>query len=168
MESQERYEFKAEMNERNLWYFSLHHANRGFLGIFNVLFSLAALYLLITTWNENELPYRILLIVCVLLFTVYQPLQLRLKAKKQASLAVMKEPIYMTFPREGFTVRQLDQEQTLAWNQVVRVEGTKNLMIFYMDRVHAFLLPAEAMGAEREAFTNMVREVLPKAQRKRV
>ena len=110
----------------------------------------------------------LLLIVCVLLFTVYQPLQLRLKAKKQASLAVMKEPIYMTFTREGFTVRQLDQEQTLAWNQVVRVEGTKNLMIFYMDRVHAFLLPAEAMGAEREAFTNMVREVLPKAQRKRV
>lgn len=168
MENKEVYEFRVEMSEKNLWYFSLYHANRGFFGIFNVLFSLASLYLLITTWNSIPVANRVLLIICVMLFTVYQPLQLRLKAKKQASLAVMKEPVTMAFTRAGFTVRQAGQEQQLKWDQVVRVESTNKMLMFYMDRIHAFLLPVGFMGGEREVFCKMLKEVLPKERRKRL
>lgn len=168
MEHKERYQFRVEMNEKNLWMFSLYHANRGFLGVFNVLFSLASLYLLVTTWTYVPTPNRILLIVCVLLFTVYQPLTLLLKAKKQASLAVMKEPITMTFTREEITVCQGEQEQTITWDQVVRAAGTKRMLMFYMDRIHAFLLPSEFMEGEREGLCEMLREVLPKERRRRI
>lgn len=168
MELKEIYEFRVDMNERNLWCFSMHYANRGFLGVFNVLFTLASLYLLITTWRSVPVANRVLLVVCVMLFTVYQPFQLWLKAKKQASLAVMKEPIFMTFTRDGFTVRQLEQEQVFTWEQVVRVQGTKRMVMFYMDRIHAFLLPEEAMGEGRDIFCKMLREVLPKERCKRI
>ena len=32
---------------KDLWMFSMYHANAGFMGMFNLIFSLAALYLLI-------------------------------------------------------------------------------------------------------------------------
>lgn len=168
MGNREIFEFRADMNEKTLWYFSMYHANKGYLGIFNVLFTLAALYLLVTTWADSDAPYRIMLVICALLFTVYQPLKLRLKAKKQASLAVMKEPIFMVFTRDGFTVRQGEQDQEIAWNQVGRVEGTKGMVMIYMDRIHAFLLPNEAMGEKRGEFCAMLKEVLPKERRKRI
>lgn len=168
MENVESYEFRVEMNEKNLWRFSLYHTNRGFLGIFNVLFSLASLFLLVTTWSDIGVANRLLLMVCMMLFPVFQPFQLWLKAKRQASLAVMKETITMTFTRDGFTVRQAQQEQELTWESVVRVEGTKRMLMFYMDRVRAFLLPEECMGGEREAFCRMLKEVLPKERHKRI
>ena len=51
---------------KDLWAFSMYHANAGFMGIFNGLFSLAALYLLIFRWNTTTVPYRCLLVVCAL------------------------------------------------------------------------------------------------------
>lgn len=45
---------------KELWIFSMYHANAGFMGIFNVLFSLAALYLLIFRWSSTTVPYRCL------------------------------------------------------------------------------------------------------------
>ena len=57
---------------KDLWAFSMYHANAGFMGAFNGLFSLAALYLLIFRWNTTTVPYRCLLVVCALIFTVWQ------------------------------------------------------------------------------------------------
>ncbi len=67
---------------KDLWIFSMYHANAGFMGMFNILFSLAALYLLIFRWGSTTVPYRILLVVCALMFTVWQPFLLWLKAGK--------------------------------------------------------------------------------------
>ena len=36
---------------KDLWMFSMYHANAGFMGMFNLIFSLAALYLLIFRWE---------------------------------------------------------------------------------------------------------------------
>ena len=70
----------------------MYHSNKGYLGVFNILFTLAALWLLVTRWGEVTVPYRLLLIVCALMFTVWQPFLLYLKARKQAAGKAVKEP----------------------------------------------------------------------------
>ena len=62
--------FTVKLTAKDLWKFSLYHSNKGMLGIFNVIFSLAAIFLLVTTWRSNTVMYRALLIVCALMFTV--------------------------------------------------------------------------------------------------
>ena len=168
MENQEIYEFQVHMTAKDLWHFSMHHTNKGYLGIFNILFTLASLYLLITTWNQNTVPYRIMLVFCVTIFTVLQPGQLYLKAKKQASLAVMKEPIHYTFTRETICIAQADQQQELTWDQIGRVEKGTGMLIIYMDRIHAYLITDEAMGEQKENFCTMLKDVLPKERCKRI
>lgn len=168
MDNQETFEFQVQMNAKNLWYFSLHHANKGYLGVFNVLFTLASLYLLVTTWNESAAPSRLLLVFCISIFTLIQPGQLYLKAKKQASLAVMKEPIRFRFTTEDISIQQGEQQQELKWEQIVRIEPAKGMLVIYMDRIHAYLITDEAMGDQKGKFCAMLREALPKERRKRI
>ena len=63
------FSFPVTLNAAELWKFSMYHANKGYLGVFNVLFTIAAVYLLITQWAVVSGPYRVLLVMCVLMFT---------------------------------------------------------------------------------------------------
>ncbi len=93
MKQEAVFHFHIQITARELWGFSMYHSNKGYLGIFNLLFTLAALWLLVTKWGNFTIPYRLLLIVCALMFTVWQPFLLYLKARKQAKGKMVKEPM---------------------------------------------------------------------------
>ena len=83
---EQTFRFHIQMQAKDLWKFSMYHANKGYLLVFNVLFTLASLYLLVTKWGETGTAYRLLLLACVMMFTVWQPGLLFLKALKQAGM----------------------------------------------------------------------------------
>lgn len=167
MENQ-TFEFEVKMTAGELWHFSLYHVNKGYLGVFNLLFTLASAYLLIMGWGKNDTAPQLLLVLCVCMFTVIQPAQLYLKAKKQASMEAMKLPIHFVFTREQIHITQGEQSQELTWEQIVKVEGNREMLMIYMDRIHAYLLPETMMDGKREEFCAMLREILPKERRKRI
>ena len=104
---------------KDLWAFSMYHTNAGLMGIFNLLFTLAALYLLIFRWSSTTTPYRCLLVICVLvLHTVWQPFLLWTKAKKQAKRPAVKDPMRLVFDDEKLTVSQTDNQAEFTWEQM--------------------------------------------------
>lgn len=160
--------FEVKLDVKDLWQFSMYHANAGMLGIVNLLFTLAALFLIVTRWGMLTTPYRALLVVCALMFTVWQPLLLYHKARKQAKATAVKEPMLLVFGEEGLKVEQNGQEALFAWDQMGRLDKMPTMVILYMDRVHAYLLPKSVMGNREEEFYEMVREYLPKERRRRI
>lgn len=166
MEKELRFEVKLGVKE--LWQFSMYHANAGMLGMVNVLFTLAALFLIVTRWGSLTVPYRLLLVVCALMFTVWQPLLLYNKARKQAKAPAVKEPMILTFGEEGLKVEQNEQEAVFTWEQMGRLDRMPTMVILYMDRVHAYLLPKSVMGAQEETFYELVRARLSKERRRRI
>ena len=166
MDKDSMFHFHIQIMARDLWGFSMYHSNKGYLGIFNVLFTLAALWLLVTRWGEFSIPYHLLLLVCALMFTVWQPLLLYLKARKQAKGAAVKAPMDMTFTKEGFVIEQNDQRQEVSWDQIGRVEHMQGQLIIYMSRIRAYLLPDRIVGEDREGLWNLMREAVPKERRK--
>lgn len=158
----------VNLTAKDLWKFSMYHSNKGGLGIFNVIFSLAAIFLLITSWGSNTALYRGLLIICALMFTVWQPSLLYLKAAKQAKSPVIKNPMGLSFSREGIVVTQKEERLELLWENIGRVEAVKGMLIVYMDRVHAYLLPDSVTGEKKEALCELFRESLPAERRKRI
>lgn len=160
--------FEVKLDVKDLWQFSMYHANAGMLGIVNLLFTLAALFLIVTRWGMLTTPYRALLVVCALMFTVWQPLLLYHKARKQAKATAVKEPMILVFGEEGLKVEQNGQEALFAWDQMGRLDKMPTMVILYMDRVHAYLLPKSVMGNREEEFYGMVREYLPKERRRRI
>ncbi len=153
---------------KDLWIFSMYHANAGFMGIFNLLFSLAAIYLLIFRWSSTTVPYRCLLVVCALLFTVWQPFLLWLKAGRQAKRPAVKNPMRLVFDDEKLTVSQEENSADFAWEQMGRLDAKPSMYILYMDRVHAYLLPKAALSDQEEAFRELVTAHLPKEKRRKI
>ena len=140
--------FEVKLTAKELWQFSMYHANAGFTGLFNLIFTAAALFLLVFRWGELTMAYRFLLVGCVLIFTVLQPLLLYGKVRKQAKTPVMAEPRYRT------------------WEQMGRMDKKLTMAVLYMDRVHAYLLPKTVLGEQETEFYEMVKMHLPKERRK--
>lgn len=167
MAQEETFQFHVQVTAKNLWMFSMYHSNKGYLGIFNLLFTLASLYLLVVRWSEVGVFYRLLLLMCVLMFTVWQPGLLFLKAMKQAGNDRLKEPMDMTFTREGFRVVQGEQSMDVDWNQVTKISRIKGEYILYMSSVRAYLVPDQVLGEKKEAFVKFLREMVAKERFKR-
>lgn len=153
---------------KDLWTFSMYHANAGFMGIFNLIFSLAALYLLIFRWSSTTVPYRCLLVVCALIFTVWQPFLLWNKARKQAKRPAVKNPMRLVFDDEKLTVSQEETFADFTWEQMGRLDAKPSMYILYMDRVHAYLIPKETLGEQEDAFRELALAHLPKEKRRKI
>lgn len=168
MEKQDSYTFKIHLTAKDLWKFSLYHSNKGYLGIFNLIFSIAAVFLLITKWGELDQAYRMLLLVCALMFTVIQPIILYTKAQKQARMPAVKEPIELFFSKEKVEITQAGQTGEMKWDQIWKVERMPGMLIFYMDRIHAYLIPQSALENQEEGFFSMIRENMPAGRHKHI
>ena len=168
MEPNEAIRFRIQITAKDLWMFSMYHSNKGYLGVFNLFFTLASLWLLVTRWSDVTVAYRILLLICVLMFTVWQPALLYMKAAKQAKTKAVKEPMDMTCSKEGILIEQAGQSQQITWDQIVKVEQVRGLLIIYMGRVHAYLIPAEAAAECREQLLEMIKANLPVERRKKL
>ncbi len=158
--------FEVKLTAKELWQFSMYHANAGATGLFNLIFTAAALFLLIFRWQTLTVAYRLLMFGCVLIFTVMQPLLLYRKVRKQAKTPAMTAPMYLTFGEEGLQVEQNGQEAAFTWEQMGRMDKKPAMVVLYMDRVHAYLLPGKVLGDQKEAFFELVRAHLPKERRK--
>lgn len=167
---EKEFRFDVQLGAKDLWQFSMYHANKGAMGIVNLLFTLAAIVLLATQWGELSGPYRILVLFCATAFTVWQPLLLYRKACRQAKQPAVKEKMTLIFGKDGLRVQQNGQEAVFAWDDMGRLDRYPTMVILYMDRIHAYLLPKTALGgAEAEAaFYELVRACLPKERRRRI
>lgn len=168
MEEKRPLVIEIKLTAKDLWKFSMYHSYQGLQGLFHVIFSAAAVLLLITTWSADSIPYRVLLIVCALMFTVWQPGILYLKAIRQAKTPMIKNTTTLSFDDEGILVSQAEERLVVLWENIEKVERKKDMMILYMDRVHAYLLPDSVMGEKRAAIRGLIKEKLPPERRKRI
>ena len=160
--------FEIQVTAKLLWRFSMYHTNRGATGLFNLIFTVAALALLVTRWGVSSGMYRFTMLFCAMIFTVLQPLMLYRKATAQARQPALKEPMALEFSEEGLLVRQMEQEAQFAWDQIGRIDKTRKMIIVYMDRIHAYLIPEELYADNLEEFTALLHEYLPKERLKRI
>lgn len=154
--------FEVRLGTVDLWRFSMYHVNKGIQGIFNLLFTAAAILTLVFAWDQLSGGYIAFLVMCALIFSVWQPFLLYLKSRKQAQTAGIREPLTLEFGEENVKVSQVGQEMELPWDQVAKIVKTRHMVIVYTDRIHAYLLPVETVGNDMEKFSALLRARLPK------
>lgn len=160
--------FEVKLTTIDFWRFMMHHSMSGAKGLFNIIFTGAALFLILTRWGELTSGYKLLLIVCALVFTVWQPLLFWRKAARQAKSPAMQQPMYLTFREAGLLVEQGEQHAEFAWELMARLERTPKMFILYMDQMHAYLLPQTVLGEREEALCKMARVYLKPDQMKKI
>jgi hypothetical protein len=102
------------------------------------------------------------------MFTVWQPGILYLKALKQSKTPGIQNPMTLTFGENGILVSQGEENLEIAWENMMKVDHVRNMMILYMDRVHAYLLPDSITAEKKTAIRGLMKEKLPPERRKRI
>ena len=102
-----------QLNAKDIWLFSMYHSNRGFLLIFNVLFTVVMYYYMITSWNTLDIPRKIMFVLLANMFLLIQPAMLYLKSAKQARSEAIRVGLSLEMNDEGIVVSSRERVLTL-------------------------------------------------------
>lgn len=139
----------VKLTTKDMFDFMMKHTYSTISGYVGLVLSICALlgFFASLTNSQFTMAYRVVLIFTGLLFTVIQPLNLYWKSKRQVEKneAINKT---MEFVIDGskIKVRHGDDSVEYDWNQVYKVNSSKNSIFMYTSRYHSFIMPRDAFG----------------------
>ena len=147
-----------QLNAKDIWLFSMYHSNRGFLLIFNVLFTAVMYYYMITSWNKIDTPRKILFLVLANMFLLIQPAMLYLKSAKQARSEAIRAGLSLEMNDEGIVVSSKGESVDFKWESGFRSRIVPGIIIIYVDAVRGYLLPDRYTKENKEKIVAVLKE----------
>ena len=151
-------EIDVMLDKKSLSHFLLYHNYARFSGVIGVILSLAALVGLVWKWNVWSVEQRIILVLLSLLFTVFQPLMLMWKGRKQLMLEEFQIPFHYVFDAEGVTISQKEQSQKVAWNEIRKIKYKKEAIYVYTSTISAFVVPQSQCDGKFDKLVALMKE----------
>ncbi|SFR73535.1 YcxB family protein [Anaeromicropila populeti] len=150
---------------KDMHHFLVKHTYGGVSGIVGILISVVALIFLAIGYQHNDTLKNVMLAGIGALFTVVQPLQLKLKAAQQVKLNPMfQKPLLYLIDGSGIKVSQMEEEAAVAWEDIRKVVETKKSIIVYMSPVRAFIWPKEQYSDKAVQVKELISQNLKKEQ----
>ncbi len=149
--------YNITLNAKDIWVFSVYSANRAYLGVFNLLFTLVSLYYLFAAWKSLSPGKRLLFLACALMFSVIQPAILYLKALRQAKTETISKGFAITLSEEGIHILQGENEANANWDQVYKTLIRKNVVVIYFAPLSGYLIPSRYIGDSREDLETLLK-----------
>lgn len=155
----------VKLKTADMFCFLMHYTYSAISGIIGVLFSIGAVILLVLMWNDFDIAYKFLLIVCALLFTVINPLMLWKRAKRQVLTSpALKEPIIYVFDAKGVSMSMGKEKADIAWTDFYKIKKVAGRYIFYTSRIRSNIVPVSCFDSEEDAadVATMIKEYYKK------
>lgn len=144
---------------KDLFFFMLQHTYRSVGGALSLLFSIGAFFLLLRAFTTVELPYKVILIISSLLFTVINPFLLYLRSVKQVKRKEgFCKPILYTFTKKGFTMQQGKEQATALWSDLWKIRDGKKYLFLYGNTIRANIIPKNQLNGQQEEISKFIRE----------
>lgn len=160
-------EFDVKMKSSHMYKFMMYHSYTTFSGLFGLCISLAALIILIVTFEDQTEIGIAVLLLATLLWTVINPIMLWTRSKRQVAVnKVYKEALTYIINDDGITVAQGEANQLLPWANVYKVRATKSMLLVYSSKIHAFVFPYECMKENKKAIEAQIVANLKKEGKK--
>ena len=147
-----------QLNAKDIWLFSMYHSNRGFLLVFNVLFTVAMYYYMFTSWNTFDIPRKILFLLLSNMFLIIQPVTLYLKSAKQARTEAIRAGLLMEINDEGIVVSSKGESIDFKWESGFRSRILPGIIIIYVDAIRGYLLPDRYTKENKEKIVSILKE----------
>ena len=147
-----------QLNAKDIWLFSMYHSNRGFLLIFNVLFTVVMYYYMITSWNKIDTPRKMMFVLLANMFLIIQPAMLYLKSAKQTRSEAIRAGLSLEINDEGIVVSSKGESIDFKWESGFRSRIVPGIIIIYVDAVRGYLLPDRYTKEKKEKIVAVLKE----------
>ncbi len=144
-----KFEYTFRNTPADFFWFRLGTAYSQWTAVVNVIFTFAFIALAVSRWGSTNLLGRILVIIGILIFPVFQPLAMYLNGMKDAS--AIKVDTTVSFDNSGMHITVQDHRQTIRWKNFQSVVKRNKMLIMLPDGQHAYLLTNRIVGEEKEA-----------------
>ena len=136
----------TKIGPKDMYRFQLYHTYFGVTGLLLGLLAILALADLIGNFSSMNIGTKVLCMILILWAVVINPVNLYFKSKRQVETAeLFRNPIDLEVTKEGITLTQGENGGTIAWKEVTKIVILKKLVIFYMGKVRAHLLPLDQL-----------------------
>lgn len=150
---------EVNIKTKDIYSFFLQHSYKSASGIFGLVLSIVALIMLFVNFDVLDDTGKVLLTVCAMLFTIFEPAVLYGRAKSQvASTKAYKKPLQYEFNNEGITVSQDEAKESISWDKIVKVRFTKTVLIAYTTKNNAFVFPLRDVGDKLNNILQLITE----------
>ncbi len=143
-----RSEFDIKMTTKAMYNFLMYHTYHTVSGIFSIVAGLALIvYFFVQRGGEGQNTWVFLLFG--VLFLVYLPWTLYLRAAKQAKLnTVFQKPLHYILDEQSIQITQGESSSETGWDAVRKVRETGQSLLLYTTERNAFIWIKGQMGAE--------------------
>lgn len=150
---------KVQLTTKEMYEFLMRHTYSSMSGFIGLILSIGGFvgFFYMLGMPDASLLYLGALLLTGLLFTVVQPLMVLKNAKKQAKF-YEKESLEYIISKKGIDVRQGDKTGFSSWDDITKITSSKNIIVMYTTRVHAYVIPRTAIGDQADTLKTIVRE----------
>ena len=154
-------EFETCIGKKELMDFKVYHNYHSISGIAALLFGIIVLIICVVSINQVNISYTLMMGFFGLFFTVYTPVGMYLKVKKQMkTVPVFREPVKYIVTEEKITLSQGDVKEELLWDDIFTIKCTGKNLILYITSVRANIIPLSDLGEEAPKFIEIARKKL--------
>lgn len=147
----EKQSVTVKVTEKDLFHFFLYHNYTRPSGILTGILGLVALVALPIAIGK-DLFTGLLFGVLAFSFLLQPLVSFFLKSRSQVKHnPVFSREMAFTVVEEGIHIDQHQSSQTLKWEQVVKVAESKKMILLYVSKVQAFLIPKHSFESPEKA-----------------
>ncbi|MCI7813756.1 MAG: YcxB family protein [Lachnospiraceae bacterium] len=151
--------FEVKMSAKKMFHFLMYHAYHSVQGPLSLIFAIAGIGLCIWTYGDVETSWSVLYGFFGILFLVYEPVSLYMRAATQVKLnPAFKKPLSYVMDEEGITTMQGDQKAEIKWNDLRAIKESKAYFFCYTSAQNAFIFPKKDFKDQQEAAEKLLRD----------
>ncbi|TCK87942.1 YcxB-like protein [Natranaerovirga hydrolytica] len=153
---------EVTIKEEDMYQFMLHCEYKRVMGIVYLLISITCLVLFPFSLIWGDTALTLLLLAGGLFHTLFTPLSLKLKAKRQVLMnEAYKEPFLYTINEDGLVIEQKENKFEYQWEELLKVVQTKTLVLFFLNKRLAFIMPIRNCEESIEDILSILKEQVP-------
>lgn len=153
----DKIQFSVQMTAKEVYRFTMYHMYHGLSGIFGICMSLLAFVILLTSFDSLTEQSKTILGLIAIWFILIDPVILLFRSQGQVKRnKSYQKPLIYQLSQDGITVSQDELEQTITWDNLMKIIETKSQFLVYSSRVHAFVFPKKAIGEESDIVRAML------------
>ncbi len=150
---EEKIRLKITMTEKNIKDYVYGQTIKSMRGVAFFALGVIAIVILVMTWSDQNVFTKVCLIGIAAIYLVVQPLMTMLKANTLSKRQELFVPIDYEIDEEEVAVTQGEEHIVYRWEDGFRFVVKKNLLLMYVSRINAYILPKDQLG---DAYTQIL------------
>ena len=156
-------EFDVKLFAKNLYLFNMYQAYKGMQGILSILLPAFIFWMAYANWDKVSQQTSLLNIGIGLLFLVYIPVTLLLRAVKVVKKdSVLSKPLHYEFTEENIRVTQGEESVEFQWDNIYRMITIRGLVLIYTNRINAYIIEKKQIAEQYEDLAKLAYSKLEK------